>query len=104
MDDLRFQKTTLPTGTSSTVNNGSDSVICMQAYPSWIIALQAEMYGVSAEVMEEILWTETGQTESCLVLDVRVPEKIFNNGSASGETAPSVYWNQGWRLTSLQHL
>lgn len=58
-------------------------MICMQAYPEWIIELEAEAYGVSTEVMEEILYAESGQTEACLMLDVYVPANVFDGNTSS---------------------
>lgn len=61
----------------------------MQAYPEWIVELQAEAYGVSTEVMEEILYAESGQTEACLALDVYVPAGVFDgNTSSKGQPPP----------------
>lgn len=68
--------------------------MCMQAYPEWIVELQAEAYGVSTEVMMEILYAESGQTEACLVLDVYVPSGVFDGNFTSKGTyslfAPSL--------------
>lgn len=80
---LRFQRVSLPTANSSTMNNGSSDVICMQAYPEWIVQLQAEAYGVSVDVMTQILYAESGQTEACLVLDVYVPAAVFDGNATS---------------------
>ncbi|KUI53127.1 Lipase 2 [Cytospora mali] len=79
VDDLRFNVVGLPTGNSSTVNNGSTDVMCMQAYPEWIVELEAEAYGVSTEVMEEILYAQSGQTEACLMLD-EAPVLVWMHG------------------------
>lgn len=73
----------LPTGNSSTINNGSTDLICYQAYPGWILEEEAASYGVSVEVIEELLLAEAGQTESCLVLDVYVPSGVFSGNSTS---------------------
>jgi hypothetical protein len=54
--------------------------MCMQAYPEWIIELQAAGYGVDTTTMAAILYAAAGQTESCLLLDVYVPTDIFNSG------------------------
>lgn len=66
------------------MNNGSTDAICYQGYPQWIIEEEAEAYGVSAEVMEEILYSAAGQTEACLMLDVRVPAGVFASNSSKG--------------------
>lgn len=66
------------------MNNGSTDSICYQGYPQWIIEEEAEAYGVSDEVMEEILYSEAGQTEACLLLDVRVPAGVFASNSSKG--------------------
>lgn len=81
--DKRFQKVGLPTGSSSTVNNGSTNLICYQGYPGWIIEEEAEAYGITAEEMEEVLYSAAGQTEACLVLDVYVPANVFASNSSS---------------------
>lgn len=78
VDDLRFHVVGLPTGTSSTVNNGSADVLCMQAYPEWIIELQAKSYCIDTDLMREMLYAQPGQTEACLMLDVYVPTKVFD--------------------------
>jgi hypothetical protein len=53
----------------------------MQAYPEWIIELTAQSNGVSPAVMEQILLSQAGQTEACLVLDVYVPTNVFERNS-----------------------
>ena len=55
----------------------------MQAYPKWLIETEAEAYGVSTEVMEESLYSEAGQTEACLKLDVYVPANVFDGNVSS---------------------
>lgn len=71
------------------MNNGSTDVICMQGYPQWIVELEAEAYGVSTEVVEELLYAESGQTEACLMLDVYVPTGVFDgNTSSKGQFRP----------------
>lgn len=84
-DDLRFQTVGLPPENSSVVNNGSTDLICMQSYPKWIIELTAQSNNVSTEVMEQIMLSQAGQTEACLVLDVYVPANVFKrNTTESG--------------------
>lgn len=78
-------------------------MICMQAYPEWIVELQAEAYGVSTEVMSEILYAESGQTEACLALDVYVPTGIFDgNTSSKGQFRPSSSLNTPLSPTYLK--
>lgn len=84
--DLRFHTVELPQGNSSVVNNGLEDVICMQSYPKWIIELTAQSNGVSTEVMEQIMLSQAGQTEACLVLDVYVPANVFKRNT----TEPGV--------------
>lgn len=96
--DLRFQKPVLPTGTNSTVNDGGSSDIeCMQAYPGWVVDLQAASYGVDATTMATILYNTGAQTESCLVLDIYVPETIYALGSLA--SAPVLVWIHGGGFT-----
>lgn len=97
VDDLRFHVVGLPTGTSSTVNNGSADVLCMQAYPEWIIELQAKSYCIETDLMREMLYAQPGQTEACLMLDVYVPTKVFDGNVPS--TAPVVVWMHGGGFT-----
>jgi len=87
--DLRFQLPVAITGNSSTVNNGSTAAICVQGAPLWSIEEDAEQTGLPVEEVEEFLWTEAGQTEACLVLDVYVPASTFNNGSAAKSELPA---------------
>ncbi|ORY67162.1 Alpha/Beta hydrolase protein [Pseudomassariella vexata] len=96
--DLRFQKpVALSEKTNGTVNNGSTTTMCMQAYPAWILALQAQAYGVDEATIEAILASQPGQTESCLVLDVYVPAAVFNKSVAE---TPVLLWIHGGGFTS----
>ncbi|KAH6654298.1 Alpha/Beta hydrolase protein [Truncatella angustata] len=92
--DLRFREPILPAGTNSTVNSGSTSNIeCMQAYPEWIIELQAAANGVDVATMAYLLYNSGAQTESCLVLDIYVPTDIYNAGLVAA--APVLVWIHG---------
>ncbi|ROV89462.1 hypothetical protein VMCG_10229 [Cytospora schulzeri] len=94
VDDLRFHVVGLPTGNSSTANDGSTDVMCMQAYPEWIINLEAEASCVTAEVMKDTLYAQPGQTEACLMLDVYVPTKVFDrNVSSTGWSSSSKIYS-----------
>lgn len=53
----------------------------MQSYPKWIIDLTAQSNGVSTEVMEQIMLSQAGQTEACLMLDVYVPTNVFKRNA-----------------------
>lgn len=53
----------------------------MQSYPEWIIELTAQSNGVSTEMMEQIMLSQTGQTEACLMLDVYVPIDVFERNA-----------------------
>ncbi|KAL1859819.1 hypothetical protein Daus18300_009409 [Diaporthe australafricana] len=97
-DDLRFHTVGLPQGNSSVVNDGSTDVICMQAYPEWIIELTAQSNGVSTEVVEQILRSQAGQTEACLVLDVYVPANVLRRNATAA--APVLVWIHGGGFTS----
>ncbi|KAH8895297.1 alpha/beta-hydrolase [Thozetella sp. PMI_491] len=92
----RFQLPVLPSGLSSDVNNGSGTVMCMQAYPEWIVRLQAAAYGVTVEQMQQILYYTEGQTEACLMLDIYVPAKVFDGSS---KKAPVLAWYHGGGFT-----
>ena len=89
--DLRFSKPGLPVGNSSAVNNGSVNIICMQASPAWLLASEAKGYNISLSEITEILDNLPGQTEACLVLDVYVPEGIFNNRTTAKGRKPNSY-------------
>lgn len=65
------------------MNNGSTEIICYQSEPEWIYAIEAASYGITVEEVEEILYTEAGQTEACLVLDAYVPAGVFDGNSTS---------------------
>jgi carboxylesterase type B len=81
---LRFQKPVAISGSSSNVNNGStNGTMCIQAYPQWVIDLEAEAYGIDSTTMAEQLYAGSGQTESCLLLDVYVPTAIFNQNTGT---------------------
>lgn len=69
----------------------------MQAYPEWILELQAAAYGVDVATISAILYARAGQTESCLLLDVYVPAEVFDNGSAAD--APVLFWIHGGGFT-----
>ncbi|KAI3396190.1 hypothetical protein diail_393 [Diaporthe ilicicola] len=96
--DLRFRTVGLPQGNDSVINDGSTDVICMQSYPEWIIELTAQSNGVSTEVMEQILRSQAGQTEACLMLDVYVPVKVFQRNATA--PAPVLVWIHGGGFTS----
>lgn len=98
IDDLRFHTVGLPQGNNSLVNNGSTDVICMQSYPEWIIELTAQSTGVPTEMMEQIMLSQPGQTEACLVLDVYVPIDVFMRNAT--EPAPVLVWIHGGGFTS----
>jgi hypothetical protein len=75
----------LPSGAGSDVNTGAGDIMCIQAYPEWIVELQAAAYGVTVEQMRQILYYQGGQTEACLMLDIYVPVKAFNGSSKKGQ-------------------
>jgi carboxylesterase type B len=86
--DLRFQLPVAITRNSSTINNGSTTTICVQGAPLWSIEEDAEQTGLTVEEIEEILWTEAGQTEAYLVLDVYVPASTFDTACAAKSELP----------------
>jgi carboxylesterase type B len=90
---LRFSAPGLPTGSSSSINNGSVDVQCMQSTASWLLAQEATANGISLAQITQIFYTQAGQTEACLVLDVHVPKGIFDNSTASkGKNILSLYF------------
>ncbi|KAI0595926.1 Alpha/Beta hydrolase protein [Biscogniauxia sp. FL1348] len=97
--DLRFQKPVALTGQASTeINEGSEGEVkCMQAYPEWILELFAGGSAANLPAVTEQLVNASGQTESCLVLDVRVPVDVFNAGSTA--QAPVLVWIHGGGFT-----
>ncbi|KAI1878015.1 uncharacterized protein JN550_000197 [Neoarthrinium moseri] len=96
--DFRFQKSVLPTGASSSVNDGGSADLeCMQAYPGWVVELQAAAYGVDVATMAYILYNAGNQTESCLLLDIYVPASIYDLGIAA--EAPVLVWTHGGGFT-----
>lgn len=84
--DLRFQLPVAIVRNSSNVNNGLTTTICIQGAPQWSIEEDAEQTGLTVEEIEEILFTEAGQTEACLVLDVYAPASTFDNACAAAST------------------
>ncbi|CAJ2509188.1 Uu.00g142140.m01.CDS01 [Anthostomella pinea] len=97
IDALRFQKPTAPTGNFSDVNKGTNDVMCMQAYPLWIIQLLASDNKTAYAAKTDEFLDAAGQTEACLVLDVRVPVDVFEAGSAAN--APVIVWIHGGGFT-----
>lgn len=53
---MRFRVVGLPPGNNCTVNDGLTDVMCMQAYPRWVIDLEAKAYCVTTDVMKNILY------------------------------------------------
>ncbi|KAI2616958.1 alpha/beta-hydrolase [Hypomontagnella submonticulosa] len=100
IDDLRFRKPVAIEDSDSGGNDGigdGEVVMCPQAYPQWVINLMAERNGVDNETMAALLNSQAGQTESCLVLDVYVPEDIFSQAPVAD--APVLVWIHGGRFT-----
>ncbi|KAI1489965.1 Alpha/Beta hydrolase protein [Biscogniauxia mediterranea] len=97
--DLRFQKPVAITGQAGTeVNDGSEGEVkCMQAYPEWILELFAGGSAANLPAVTEQLVNASGQTESCLVLDVRVPVNVFNANTTA--QAPVLVWIHGGGFT-----
>ncbi|KAI1496442.1 Alpha/Beta hydrolase protein [Biscogniauxia marginata] len=97
--DLRFQKPVTITGqASAAVNKGSDEdVKCMQAYPKWMIELFAGGSTSDLAAVTAQLTGASGQTESCLVLDVRVPVNVFK--ARTSAQAPVLVWIHGGGFT-----
>ncbi|KAH6653956.1 Alpha/Beta hydrolase protein [Truncatella angustata] len=94
--EYRFNKPVAISGTSSDINDGSTTgTECMQAYPEWILELQAAAYGVDTATVAAILYAQAAQTESCLLLDVYVPVDVFENGLE----APVLFWIHGGGFT-----
>ena len=84
LGSLRFAASVPPQTVNRTVNNGSNNVICPQALPSWILALE----GLNSSVIA----AEPGISEDCLFLDVMVPQAYISKPSAQ---APVMVWIYG---------
>ncbi|KAH9906015.1 carboxylesterase [Xylariomycetidae sp. FL2044] len=96
--DLRFQKPVSINRTGSEVNDGADEVKCPQAYPRWLVEIYAGSTDEAAvAAMADTLLNQTGQTESCLALDVYVPTGIFNAGAVA--QAPVLVYIHGGGFT-----
>ncbi|KAI0017078.1 Alpha/Beta hydrolase protein [Xylariomycetidae sp. FL0641] len=93
--DLRFKKPLAIDQTGSKVNTGSEDLICTQAYPEWMIELFAN--GGDFNTTRQSLLDAAGQTESCLVLDVRVPVEVFEARTTS--KTPVLVWIHGGGFT-----
>ncbi|KAI1100561.1 alpha/beta-hydrolase [Jackrogersella minutella] len=99
--ELRFQKPVAINNTGSgIINNGlsnGENIVCLQAYPQWIINLMAERKGVDNVTMAFSLTSQPGQTEACLVLDVYIPTNIFDERATT--KAPVLVWIHGGGFT-----
>ncbi|KAH8895477.1 alpha/beta-hydrolase [Thozetella sp. PMI_491] len=91
--ERRFKPSTLPLGSNSTVNDGSQLAICMQSAPEWLLAKNAALYNVTTDVVAKVLYNAAGQTEACLVLDIYVPQTVYDSRETS--KAPVVVWIHG---------
>ncbi|KAI0475476.1 carboxylesterase [Xylariaceae sp. FL0804] len=94
--DLRLRLPRPITSRSTQVNDGgSESVMCYQAYPLWYFEGSSEE---QEEEVQALLATTDGQTEACLVLDVRSPVEVFERGAAA--KAPVIVWIYGGGFTT----
>jgi carboxylesterase type B len=84
---LRFEAPIPPRTTDRTINNGSTSFICPQAYPTWILATRGHSVAPPPSPSEN---------EDCLFLDVAVPRAIFNRTRAG---AAVLVWIHGGGYT-----
>ncbi|KAI1081045.1 Alpha/Beta hydrolase protein [Whalleya microplaca] len=98
VDKLRFQKPVPITRNGSDINAGLGEVMCVQAFPQWLIELQAKQSGIDPAAMALLMEKQVGQTEACLMLDVYVPVGIFKNRTTA--EAPVVVWVHGGGYTS----
>ncbi|KAI1339711.1 carboxylesterase [Xylariaceae sp. FL0016] len=97
VDNLRFALPQPIVGNSSVVTNGGRDKICYQAYPGWIIGLYQSGTGLSYLDQLKALVNAAGQTEACLLLDVRVPVSVFEKGSSA--EAPVIVYIHGGGFT-----
>ncbi|KAI0382458.1 alpha/beta-hydrolase [Hypomontagnella monticulosa] len=100
VDDLRFREPVAIGDKDDEPSDGitdGDIVMCPQAYPQWVIDLMAERAGVDNDTMATLLNDQAGQTEACLVLDVYVPESVFNKEPTT--EAPVLVWIHGGGFT-----
>ncbi|KAL3426049.1 carboxylesterase family protein [Phlyctema vagabunda] len=110
---LRFTAPVPPKGRNRTVNDGQQTRICPQANPAWELVAAQYLTGVNVSTLAAQQSNSTlslssipkpGPTENedCLLLDVLVPEPIFNSkkkrtGSSKG--APVLVWIYGGGYT-----
>ncbi|KAI0122012.1 alpha/beta-hydrolase [Daldinia grandis] len=97
---LRFQKPVAIIETEGAPGNehsNDDIVMCPQAYPQWVINLIAGQRAIDNITMGSMLNNQAGQTEACLVLDVYVPAKIFEQGPVAN--ASVLVWIHGGGFT-----
>ncbi|KAI1817667.1 carboxylesterase [Poronia punctata] len=88
---LRFQKPAHIEKRGAEINTGAQDVICYQALPGWEAsrskADQKLLRQRAADAEEPVA------TESCLVLDLRVPAEVFRKGRAA--KVPVMVWIHG---------
>nr|AIF75088.1 carboxylesterase [Daldinia eschscholtzii] len=98
--DLRFSKPVAiveSQGAPAHGHGNDDIVMCPQAYPQWVINLMAQRSKMNRNTMAALLNNQPGQTEACLVLDVYVPARIFNDGPPAN--ASVLVWIHGGGFT-----
>ncbi|KAL6862244.1 alpha/beta-hydrolase [Trichoderma novae-zelandiae] len=107
LGSLRWRAPVPPRGVKQSVQDGSIGKICPQMSPNWTIVAQqfVEAWATGQFPLNfteaETIANNTPQpidprtTEDCLVLDVVVPKKVFDNQKQHGEQAPVVVWIYG---------
>lgn len=102
MGALRFNAPVPPKGRKSGIQNGSVGKVCPQAVPNWV-AMSTLFDTAFANHQLPFNVTQANETlsklppppqdgritEDCLVLDVLVPQKVFDARTASKKSAKS---------------
>ncbi|PTB63148.1 alpha/beta-hydrolase [Trichoderma citrinoviride] len=106
LGSLRWRAPVPPRGVKTTIQDGSVGKTCPQISPNWTIIAQQFVAAWATNQLPlnfteaEAIANTTPQpvdprtTEDCLVLDVVVPKKVFDN-KKHGKKAPVVVWIYG---------
>ncbi|KAK0761938.1 hypothetical protein N5P37_004738 [Trichoderma harzianum] len=110
LGSLRFNAPVPPKGRKSGIQDGSVGKVCPQAFPNWLAMSSVFTTAFAANQTSSFNVTQTEEllsqlppqapdgrtTEDCLVLDVLVPQKVFNaKRSKASKGAPVLVWIYG---------